>query len=373
MGTTVILSDLDSDLEIEEDLVVLTGMAVNCTMLWYGSQFIKTLQHTSVLSGQLWLNELLVGHDGQFYNKLGMQKFAFRRLLTTLEAGTGLHGMWHVSAAEQAVIFLHYMHRGLSNRALQERFQHSGDTIMKWVLHIITQVLNWLSVQVHILCPSYPDIQTSVPQFHVTPHVWCTHPIQNYEVLSFLSLFHRMSWHSGWNGIYPCKFPRANEPHIIIARATCHKMSLQPVTSTSGSSMFSQDGRGVLQTARSWIVQRWMASSSPMDDIIWVMLGTPNQHHSLFHFGKIDTIWRNGPRHCLMTSDFYFILSMCYNGVGTRGWGRGVDMRGWVQGGGEGGWVIITTLFSQAEYVSAQAYIICTIDMCPSQFILLRR
>lgn len=93
MGTTVILSDLDSDLEIEEDLVVLTGMAVNCTMLWYGSQFIKTLQHTSVLSGQLWLNELLVGHDGQFYNKLGMQKFAFRRLLTTLEAGTGLHGM----------------------------------------------------------------------------------------------------------------------------------------------------------------------------------------------------------------------------------------------------------------------------------------
>ena len=59
--------------------------------------------------------------------------------------------------------------------------------------------------------------------------------------------------------------------------------------------------------------------------------------------------------------------------MGMRVGTKGVDMRGWVQGGGEGGWVIITTLFSQAEYVSAQAYIICTIDMCPSQFILLRR
>ena len=77
MDASVILSDLDLDSELEEDLVVLSVMAINCTMLWYGSQFIKTPQHTSVLSGQLWLNKLLVRHDGQFYNKLGMQKFIF--------------------------------------------------------------------------------------------------------------------------------------------------------------------------------------------------------------------------------------------------------------------------------------------------------
>jgi hypothetical protein len=99
-------------------------------MLWYGSQFIKSPQHTSVLSGQLWLDKLLGGHDGHFHNEIGMQQFVFQRLLTMLETDMGLQGTQHVSAAEQAAIFLHYVCRGLSNRALQEQFQHSGDTIM---------------------------------------------------------------------------------------------------------------------------------------------------------------------------------------------------------------------------------------------------
>ena len=48
-----------------------------------------------------------------------------------LETCTGLRGTQHVSAAEQVALFLHFVHRGLSNRALQEWFQRSGDTIMK--------------------------------------------------------------------------------------------------------------------------------------------------------------------------------------------------------------------------------------------------
>ena len=125
------LRDSASESKLEEDLLVYSALSISCVLLWYGSRFNKTPQHTSVLSGQLWLNELLGGHDGRFYNELGMQKFVFRRLLTMLETDAGLRGTRHVSAAEQAAIFLHYVRRGLSNRALQERFQCSGDTIMK--------------------------------------------------------------------------------------------------------------------------------------------------------------------------------------------------------------------------------------------------
>ncbi|KAI9447358.1 hypothetical protein BJY52DRAFT_1127464, partial [Lactarius psammicola] len=45
---------------------------------------------------------------------------------------TGLCNTRHVSAEKQLAIFLHYACHGLSNRALQERFQRSRDTITKY-------------------------------------------------------------------------------------------------------------------------------------------------------------------------------------------------------------------------------------------------
>jgi hypothetical protein len=97
----------------------------------YASRFDKIPQHTSILSGQDWINELIAGHDGRFYNEMGMKKHVFRALLSTLRRDAGLHSTRHISDEEQLAIFLHYTHRGLSNRALQERFQRSADTISK--------------------------------------------------------------------------------------------------------------------------------------------------------------------------------------------------------------------------------------------------
>jgi hypothetical protein len=104
------------------------------SVLLYASRFDKVPQHMFILTGQDWINELIAGHDGRFYNELGMHKHVFWALLAILRRETGLGDTRHVSAEEQLAIFLHYAHRGLSNRALQERFQRSGDTISKWVV-----------------------------------------------------------------------------------------------------------------------------------------------------------------------------------------------------------------------------------------------
>ena len=164
------LSDLDLDSGLEEGLMVCSAVSISCAMLWYSSRFVKTPQHTSILSGQHWLDELLGGHDEHFHNEIRMQKFIFWRLLTTLETCAGLRGTQHVLAAEQVAIFLHFVRRGLSNRALQEWFQHSGDTIMKWVLCLITWALYWLSIQVYLLHPQCPDIRTNILWLCEAPH-----------------------------------------------------------------------------------------------------------------------------------------------------------------------------------------------------------
>ena len=99
-------------------------------ILLCASRFDKVPQHTSMLSGQDWINELVDGHDGQFYNKFGMHKHVFRSLLFVLWRDVNLHNTRDVLDEEQLAIFLYFARRGASNRALQEQFQRSGDTIL---------------------------------------------------------------------------------------------------------------------------------------------------------------------------------------------------------------------------------------------------
>ena len=112
-------------------LLVITAAAASA--LGYASRFDKQVQHNSKLSGEQWVQELLLGHEDRIYNELGMHKAVFIQLLKTLKRDANVQSTRYVSAEEQLAIFLHYVHRGLSNRALQERFQRSPDTISKCV------------------------------------------------------------------------------------------------------------------------------------------------------------------------------------------------------------------------------------------------
>ena len=47
---------------------------IKLCILLYSSRFNRVPQHTSILSGQDWLNKLIAGHDGCFYNETGMKK-----------------------------------------------------------------------------------------------------------------------------------------------------------------------------------------------------------------------------------------------------------------------------------------------------------
>jgi hypothetical protein len=88
--------------------------------------------HTSVLTGQLWLNELLAGHPTRFREQLGMAKHAFLRLSTELQMYSGLAATKFVSANEKLATFLYFARTGSSSRMLRERFQRSADTIHRY-------------------------------------------------------------------------------------------------------------------------------------------------------------------------------------------------------------------------------------------------
>jgi hypothetical protein len=103
--------------------LILVVVAYAAALAGYASRFEKEALHTSRLTGELWVQELLDGHEDRIYNELGMRKNVFHRLLKVIQRDAEVYATHHVSAEEQLAIFLHYVHRGLSNCALQERFQ----------------------------------------------------------------------------------------------------------------------------------------------------------------------------------------------------------------------------------------------------------
>jgi hypothetical protein len=90
--------------------------------------------HTSALSGQAWVDELIQGHPDRIYNELGMHLHVFLAFVANLRALGGLEtSKKGVSVEEQAAIFLYACITGLSVRHLGERFQRSNKTISKYV------------------------------------------------------------------------------------------------------------------------------------------------------------------------------------------------------------------------------------------------
>ena len=88
--------------------------------------------HTSALSGEAWLVELILGHPGRIRCELGMDVHTFKSVTLDLRR-YGHEASKHVSLEEQLAIFLYICVTGLPIRHVGERFQRSNDTISRYV------------------------------------------------------------------------------------------------------------------------------------------------------------------------------------------------------------------------------------------------
>jgi hypothetical protein len=58
---------------------------IECMDILYASCFDKTPLHTSRLTGDQWVQELIDRHEERFYNKMGMRDIVFHQLLELLK------------------------------------------------------------------------------------------------------------------------------------------------------------------------------------------------------------------------------------------------------------------------------------------------
>jgi hypothetical protein len=92
--------------------------------------YVKQPYHTSILSGEGWVQELLNGHPKRIQCELGVTKDVFTQLVHELQT-MGHTKSRYVSLEEQLAIFLYTSVTGLTVRHVGERFQRSNATISK--------------------------------------------------------------------------------------------------------------------------------------------------------------------------------------------------------------------------------------------------
>lgn len=90
----------------------------------------KEPYHTSKLTGQDWVLELLLGHPKRIRCELGIHRHVFTALITGLQ-DMGHTNSKHVTLEEQLAIYLYCCVTGLALRHVGERFQRSSDTISR--------------------------------------------------------------------------------------------------------------------------------------------------------------------------------------------------------------------------------------------------
>jgi hypothetical protein len=94
---------------------------------------VKQPHHTSILTSEAWVMELLADHPLCILSQLGVQHHVFEVLITTM-CDLGLNNSRDVSLEEQLAIFLYASTTGLSIRFLGEHFQRSNSTISQCVV-----------------------------------------------------------------------------------------------------------------------------------------------------------------------------------------------------------------------------------------------
>ena len=122
---------------------------------------------TSILSSHVFVQSILEGNRTICLELLRMVKHVFLRLCMVLRQKSLLEDSRYVSLEEQVAIFLMTIGQNHMNRILQDRFQHSGETIHRH-FHAVLVAMIHLSMDT-IKPPSYDQTPKEIlhnPRFH---------------------------------------------------------------------------------------------------------------------------------------------------------------------------------------------------------------
>ncbi|RWR77282.1 putative nuclease HARBI1 [Cinnamomum micranthum f. kanehirae] len=127
--------------------VKLNMLTVAAVAGWYIDTYLdKRPCRDSALSGAAYVNELLIGHLERFRQVCRMERPIFMKLCNVIRSKNLLCDTRDITLEEQLIMFLFTIGHNAVNRQVQERFQHSGETISRHFNGVLQAILS-LSTQ----------------------------------------------------------------------------------------------------------------------------------------------------------------------------------------------------------------------------------
>ncbi|ETV90755.1 hypothetical protein H310_14493 [Aphanomyces invadans] len=136
-------------------------------MYHYIAYVLKTPKRDSCLSGEMWINERMRGNHDAFVETFRMPRFVFCALLHTVITTGGISDSKYITAKEQLCMFLYFAGHHASSTNIQERFQHSGETVSRYLRRVVAALRNMSQRYIRLPSPTaavHPVIATN-PKF----------------------------------------------------------------------------------------------------------------------------------------------------------------------------------------------------------------
>ena len=145
--------DVENNEYDDEELYDLAIAGCHVAVTYYMKYIDKQPCRDSEQTGYMWLMDCLTGNETKCYEMFRMKPLVFLQLCNVLQHTYRLQHTRHIRLEESVGICLMILGQGACYRMVQERFQHSGETIHRH-FHRVLKQLNIMSM--NILKPSDP-------------------------------------------------------------------------------------------------------------------------------------------------------------------------------------------------------------------------
>lgn len=133
----------DSNIMQQIKQMRLNMLILAATTIWYAERYLdKKPCRDSALPGHDYVQELLEGHPERFRQVCRMERGVFMKLCEVLCERNLLQGTRATTVEEQLIIFLFTLGHNAVNRQVQERFQHSGETISRHFNNVLNAIVS---------------------------------------------------------------------------------------------------------------------------------------------------------------------------------------------------------------------------------------
>jgi len=144
-------------------LVICTARALT---MYYNTYVYKEPCMNSYNTGMRWLTKILNGHWMRCVNMFRMDADTLKSLALELETMYRLKPSRRMSVIEKIGMFLYTLALGASNREVQERFQHSGETVSRNFKEVLRSVC---LLAANFIRPVDPEFTTTPLEIEMNP------------------------------------------------------------------------------------------------------------------------------------------------------------------------------------------------------------